>query len=283
MAETVKLGWIKSQFDTNYYIKLNGTSTALVIDRTQQDFVLVISPTQYGAYGLIATRSLSHAVKATDNATTDSRARRLEVVTMPSGVAAGTPLPSPLNKKLLFSIDRVGGLFKIKSKYLSTSTEYVFDLSGHDIIAYPDHGGNTQRWTFESQQPSTAGKKYCTKSTTIKKPMGTEVSVVSPQDQGVSDASPDIVDGKWVPVVLGGNGIVIAGARDPTGGKCYKFKMQQVSGSFKKDRCELCRIFTRLSDLSSTSVTEIANLTTCKYIYRLSSPETRCGAQGVRK
>ena len=125
MAETVKLGWIKSQFDTNYYIKLNGTSTALVIDRTQQDFVLVISPTQYGAYGLIATRSLSHAVKATDNATTDSRARRLEVVTMPSGVAAGTPLPSPLNKKLLFSIDRVGGLFKIKSKYLSTTMSLI--------------------------------------------------------------------------------------------------------------------------------------------------------------
>jgi heparin lyase len=93
--------------------------------------------------------------------------------------------------------------------------------------------------------------------------------------------SPKIVDGKWVAVSSGTYGSIHAGAVDPGDPTmtCDKFTMDRAAAGFKKDRNELCRVFTRLGDYQrlSTSISDISDLTACRYIYSLSpAPETRC-------
>ena len=284
-AEVIDIGWIKVKDDSKY-INLNSASNGLVIGTAKTEFKFVISPTQHGAYGLLASQTLSHAVKATGSAhSTDASSRAISVVPMPSGVTAGDPIPTITNAdQYLFAITRNGNDFDIKSKKLAGS--YVFTMRGttapnNDIAASADAGRNGQRWTFKSQQSTATMPKFVTAASRPLPAGATAIGYVTPQYECVSDASPKIIDGKWVAVSLGMYGSIHAGAEDPKDSSktCYKFTMKTAGPGFKKDRNELSRCFTRLSDFQrlSTSTSDIGDLTTCRWIYSLSpKPETRC-------
>ena len=285
-TEVVEIGWIQVQRDPHHYVNLDTTSTGLVLGKTREGFKFLISPLQHGAYGLLATQSLSHVVRMTGSAhTSDSTSRAISVVPMPSGVAAGSPMPAIPNQDLyLFSINRKGEWFEIHSKQQNGS--YVLTVRGlsapnNDIAASVDAAAESQRWTFKSQQSTAKVIKFASQSTSAVTPPNAErIDFIIPSKQFVSDASPDIIDGKWVATNYGRDGAITAGAQDPafpgdSTKKAYKITKDRTP-PHQKDHKEFSRCFTRLSDLLHIPPNDIRTLLTSTYIYSLSpAPEMR--------
>lgn len=159
MAKFFEFDWIQPADHPDKFLTLDSliSPTAILLGISKLPFTFV----EDRGYGLITTRDRLHCLEVTD--TTDPAlpaARLTRIISAPSPIISGNPLPSGVTDAMRFSVNYEDeGKFQIKSKKysdLESPKEIVLDLytgninPGTKIVAHPDFEDNrfNQRWLF---------------------------------------------------------------------------------------------------------------------------------------